>query len=141
MSVRAVMDLDPDLPDHGPSARRMGEGFAGEVRESEPEELCAAMTYEGDQAKVVVGVDGSERNRAAVDYAVASALAANRPLVLIGVVDVGVPEQQEAAAARGHEWLILEDIRDRVVAEHPQLSVRTLVRFGHPVSSLLATDG
>lgn len=99
------------------------------------------MTYEKDQAKVVVGVDGSERNRAAVDYAVASALATAEPLMLVGVVDVGVPDQQEATAAQGHEWLILEDIRDRVVAEHPQLNVRTLVRFGHPVPSLLATVG
>ena len=99
------------------------------------------MTYEGHQARVVVAVDGSERNWAAVDYAVASALAANRPLMLVGVVDVGVPDQREAAAAPGHEWVLLEDIRDRVVAAHPQLSVRTLVRFGHPVSALLATVG
>jgi nucleotide-binding universal stress UspA family protein len=131
----------PTCPDHGLSARRMGEGFAGEVRESEPEEMCAAMTYEGDQAKVVVGVDGSERNWAAVDYAVASALATSGPLMLVGVVDVGVPDQQEAAATAGHEWVLLEDIRDQVVAAHPQLSVRTLVRFGHPVSALLAAVG
>jgi nucleotide-binding universal stress UspA family protein len=96
------------------------------------------MTYEGDQAKVVVGVDGSERNRAAIDYAVTSALATSRPLMLVGVVDLGVPDQPEAP---GHEWLLLEDIRDRVVVEHPQLSVRTLVRFGHPVSALLASVG
>lgn len=94
-----------------------------------------------NQAKVVVGVDGSERNQAAVDYAVTSALATSRPLMLVGVVDVGCPDQAGAAAAPGHEWVLLEDIRDRVVAEHPELSVRTLVRFGHPVSALLASVG
>lgn len=133
--------LIPMCPDHGLSAQCMDEGFAGGVCESEPEELCVAMTYEKDQAKVVVGVDGSERNRAAVDYAVASALATGGPLMLVGVVDVGVPDRREADADAGHEWVLLEDIRDRVVAAHPQLSVRTLVRFGHPVSSLLATVG
>lgn len=100
----------------------------------------AAMMYE-NQAKVVVGVDGSERNQAAVDHAVTSALATRLPLMLVGVVDVGVPDHTEAAAAPGHEWVLLEDIRDRVVAEHPELSVRTLVRFGHPVSALLASVG
>lgn len=98
------------------------------------------MTDRNGQAKVVVGVDGSERNRAAIDYAVASARAESRPLMLVGVVDVGVPDQHESAAP-GHEWVLLEDIRDRVVIEHPRLSVRTLVRFGHPVSALLATVG
>ncbi|WP_328531076.1 universal stress protein [Nocardioides sp. NBC_00368] len=99
------------------------------------------MTREHDRAKVVVGVDGSERNLAAIDYAVSSALTTSRPLMLVGVVDVGVPEQPEAAAAPGHEWVLLEDLRDRLLAEHPRLSVRTLVRFGHPVSALLASIG
>jgi len=99
------------------------------------------MTHEVDRTKVVVGVDGSERNRAAIDYAVTSALATNRPLVLVGVVDIGVPDQPESTEATGHEWLLLEDIRDSIVAAHPRLSVRTLVRFGHPVSALLASVG
>lgn len=101
----------------------------------------ATMTYERDETKVVVGVDGSERNRAAIDYAVTSALATSRPLKLVGVVDVGVPDQPATAEVPGHEWVLLEDIRDQVVAEHPRLSVRTLVRFGHPVSALLASVG
>ncbi|MFI5623623.1 universal stress protein [Nocardioides sp. NPDC051685] len=99
------------------------------------------MRNEVDRTKVVVGVDGSERNRAAIYYAVAAALATGRPLMLVGVVDVGLPDQPEADEAPGHEWLLLEDIREGVMAEHPRLSVRTLVRFGHPVSALLASVG
>ena len=99
------------------------------------------MTHEVDRTKVVVGVDGSERNRAAIDYAVTEAEATSRPLLLVGVVDIGVPDQPESTEATGHEWLLLEDIRDSVVAEHPRLDVRTLVRFGHPVSALLASVG
>jgi nucleotide-binding universal stress UspA family protein len=98
------------------------------------------MRYEGDQSKVVVGVDGSERNAAAIDYGATSALATDRPLMLVGVVDIGAPDR-DAPGGPGHEWVLLEDIRDRVVAEYPRLSVRTLVRFGHPVSALLATVG
>lgn len=99
------------------------------------------MTYAGDQGIVVVGVDGSERNQPAIEYAVASALASQRPLMLVSVVSFDPAEPHRAESGPDREWTLLEDIRDRLVEKHPRLRASTSVRFGHPVSSLVSTVG
>ena len=53
------------------------------------------------EPRVVVGVDGSEPNRAAVAYAIAEAAASGRPLVPIGAVRHPVRHQDGAVDARG----------------------------------------
>jgi nucleotide-binding universal stress UspA family protein len=90
---------------------------------------------------VVVGVDGSERNEAAVEYAVAEALAQDRPLLLVVAVDDAGPMLDGAATVADHYEAMLAELRERIVAVHPGMAVHTSVRFGHPVGMLLDRTG
>jgi nucleotide-binding universal stress UspA family protein len=91
-----------------------------------------------DAPAVVVGVDGSESNRAAVDYAIREAADTNRPLILVGVLDdPGFRATSLPYTESEHEWEVLTRITVAAVARHPQLRVRRLVDFGNTVDRLL----
>jgi nucleotide-binding universal stress UspA family protein len=88
---------------------------------------------------VVVGVDGSERNRAAITWAVADAVAARRPLELVHVLD----ERRVPNPIHGLEtddqraWRLLESVEAEVRAQAPDLVVRTDVAVGAAGASLV----
>jgi len=91
-----------------------------------------------DAPAVVVGVDGSENNKAAVDYAIGEAAATNRALVLVGVLDdQGFRVQTSPYPESEHEWEVLTKITVAAVRDHPGLRVRRVVDFGNTVHVLL----
>lgn len=95
------------------------------------------MDEQGTLARVVVGVDGSERNVAAIDWAVAESRTRHVGLVLVGVAGLG--------ATRAHVWsggetlqyaeaetsALLERVAGRVRTQTPE-SVETVLRVGEP---------
>lgn len=90
---------------------------------------------------VVVGVDGSERNEAAIAYAVAEAVAQDRPLLLVTAVDYGGPVLDSVGTVADHYHGMLAELRERIVDEHDGLTVRTEARSGHTVGTLLTNTG
>lgn len=91
-----------------------------------------------DDPAVIVGVDGSESNKAAVDYAIAQAAATNRSLVLVGVLDdQGFRERVSPYPESEREWEVLTKITVAAVRDHPRLRVRRVVDFGNTVHVLL----
>ncbi len=92
-----------------------------------------------DRPAVVVGVDGSEPNEAAIEYAAAEAVASGRSLLLMTAVEGRGPTPEDAAT--DHYESMLGEIADRVRSTYDGLSVRTLVRSGHPVPTLLSSTG
>jgi nucleotide-binding universal stress UspA family protein len=91
-----------------------------------------------DAPAVIVGVDGSESNAAAVDYAVLEAVQTNRALVLLGVLeDPGFRAQARPHPESEREWEVLTRITVAAVRDHPRLRVRRVVDFGKPVDVLL----
>ncbi|MFE6508762.1 universal stress protein [Nocardioides sp. NPDC057767] len=87
------------------------------------------------EPRVVVGVDGSEPNRAAVAYAIAEAEASGRPLVPVGAVQHLVRHVEDALD--GRRWSVLAEIEREVAAEHPEVRTVSLIEFDHPVPALL----
>jgi nucleotide-binding universal stress UspA family protein len=87
------------------------------------------------EPRVVVGVDGSEPNRAAVAYAIAEAAASGRPLVPIGAVRH--PVRQQDGAVDGRRWPVLGEIERQVEAAHADVRTVSLIEFDHPVPALL----
>jgi nucleotide-binding universal stress UspA family protein len=87
---------------------------------------------------VVVGIDGSKANVAAVDWAADVAHTAGVPLVLAHVVDsslrssrfVTIGQVRKAANA------IVFGAADQVVERHPDVEVIFCQQFGHPSSTL-----
>jgi nucleotide-binding universal stress UspA family protein len=91
-----------------------------------------------DSPAVVVGVDGSESNRAAIDYAMCEAAETNRSLVLVGVLDdPGFRAQVSPYPDSEREWEVLTKITVAAVRDHPRLRVRRVVDFGNTVNVLL----
>jgi len=88
---------------------------------------------------VVVGVDGSERNRAAVAYAVHEASATSRPLACLAVLDdfVFPLPHRSMIADDEREWRVLDKIAHEATHENPHLIVRRDVQFGDTVDTLL----
>ena len=87
------------------------------------------------EPRVVVGVDGSEPNRAAVAYAIAEAAATGRPLVPIGAVRH--PVRHQDGAVDGRRWPVLKEIERQVEAAHAGVRTVSLIEFDHPVPALL----
>ncbi|WP_067429786.1 universal stress protein [Nocardioides jensenii] len=84
---------------------------------------------------VVVGVDGSRNNQAAVRYAVEEAAGTRRPLLLVAVLDdtgdPSVPQQSPP------DWTLLNAIGRRATRQHPDLRVRSTLEFGDVPARLL----
>lgn len=99
------------------------------------------MSIEQDEAdrSIVVGVDGSERNRAAVAWAAELAAATGRPLDLLAVLDdydFPLPHHRPSADDE-IEWSVLNRLAHEVTAEHPGLTVRRRVEPGGSVKGLV----
>jgi nucleotide-binding universal stress UspA family protein len=91
-----------------------------------------------DAPAVIVGVDGSESNKAAIEYAVQEAAETNRSLVLVGVLDdPGFRAQARPYPGSEREWEVLTRITAAAVRDHPRLRVRRVVDFGRTVDVLL----
>ncbi|WP_082599463.1 universal stress protein [Nocardioides sp. Root151] len=88
---------------------------------------------------IVVGVDASPSNAAAVDYAAHDATATGRDLVLVVAVDdsvIPVPHH-DVRFDTSHEWQLLHETERRLRADHPDLTVHHEVRFGGAAHCLL----
>jgi len=93
-----------------------------------------------DEARsVVVGVDGSERNRSAVAYAVHEAADSGRALTLLAVLDdFAIPIPHHSLLPDDErDWQVLNEIAEATRQDHPELTVHRDVRFGGAVSTLL----
>lgn len=91
---------------------------------------------------VVVGVDGSSRNAAAIEYAAELAHRTGRPLRLTSVVDSSAEAAvmrlvTPGATAWGTSPSVLQASRARAARAHPGLAISEQVREGSPVSGLL----
>lgn len=91
---------------------------------------------------VVVGVDGSERNVAAVDWAVAEARACGLPLLLVGVAAAGTMSTAWAGEgalqySESETKAYLERVLDRVPDRERLEAVDPVVRVGEPGRELL----
>jgi nucleotide-binding universal stress UspA family protein len=99
------------------------------------------MTTTGGESErsIVVGVDGSQRNRPAVAWAVAEAAATGRPLHLLAVLDdYAFPLPHHRANADDElEWTVLNRIAHEVTDAHPGMTVRRMVEEGGPLKGLL----
>jgi nucleotide-binding universal stress UspA family protein len=88
---------------------------------------------------VVVGVDGSERNRAAIGWAIAEAMATGRPLNLVHVVDERrVPSPFHGLETEDqHAWSVLDAVESELPEDAPTVIVRKEVAVGHVATTLL----
>lgn len=93
------------------------------------------------ETTVVVGVDGSEHNEAAVDYAAAEAAASGAQLRLVTVVDHNSPLIGEPVPVADHCLRMLEEVRTRIVRAAPDLTMDLRVRHGNPAAALLESAG
>jgi len=88
---------------------------------------------------VVVGVDGSERNRSAVRWAAAEAAVAGRPLMLVHVLD----ERRVPSPLHGlklddqYAWGLLDDVAAELRDRYPDLLVRKDVEVGGVATTLV----
>jgi len=108
------------------------------TRQGVQETPLSADEAASDRA-VAVGVDGSERNRAAVSWAAAEAAAAGRPLVLVHVLD----ERRVPSPLHGlrlddqYAWGLLDDVAVELRDRYPDLLVRKDVVVGGVATSLV----
>lgn len=89
---------------------------------------------------VVVGVDGSDRNRAAVTWAVHEAEATDRPLTLLSVLDdydIPVPHRS-GGRDDDMDWTGLHQLATDISLDRPELPVHAEMAADGTVRSLLA---
>ncbi len=87
---------------------------------------------------VVVGIDGSPGNEAAIGYAVTEAVDSARPLTLVSVCSAyGFDLPGVSATTDSVEWSTLHQVCDHLASEHPTLDLRRDLRAGDPVEFLL----
>jgi nucleotide-binding universal stress UspA family protein len=88
---------------------------------------------------VVVGVDGSRRNRAAIEWAAEEAIACGRPLTLLLVLDdraLPVPVHDTADDLLG--WRLLNEVATDLAARHPAAVIRKEMAVGADDCGLIA---
>lgn len=99
----------------------------------------AAVDWEDPSRSVVVGVDGSERNKAAIAWATHQALGAGHPVTLLHVLDdyaFPVPHHSmDSDNERG--WRVLNQVKADLITSHPALAVRHEMASGATVRRLL----
>lgn len=87
---------------------------------------------------VVVGVDGSDRNRAAIDWAAQEAESSARPLHLLWVLDDDVAIRHPSSVTHpDRDLAVLQDLAAGVGRDRPELTVHPTLTSGGPVTSLL----
>lgn len=87
---------------------------------------------------VVVGIDGSPGNQAAIDYAVTEAAESGRPLTLVSVCPAhGFDLPGVSAHTESREWHSLNQVSDDLAGKHPEIDLRRDLRAGDPVQHLL----
>jgi nucleotide-binding universal stress UspA family protein len=89
---------------------------------------------------VIVGIDGSDRSRAALEWAVGDAESSGRPLIMLAAIWPTASMRQprtddEVAAVRNG----LDQVAARVRELHPNLTVTTEVSLGTAVQALVTT--
>jgi len=89
---------------------------------------------------VVVGVDGSERNQAAIDWACAEAVATHRPLTLLHVLDErGIPGPfHRLETDDQHSWRLLNRVEGSIRGSAAGVSLRKELAVG-PVDRCLVS--
>jgi nucleotide-binding universal stress UspA family protein len=99
----------------------------------------AAVDWEDPGRSVVVGVDGSERNKPAVAWATHQALGTGRPLTLVYVLrDYAFPIPHHSMASDDEQGRqVLDQIETHLRTHHPDMAVRPEMASGAPVSCLL----
>jgi nucleotide-binding universal stress UspA family protein len=97
-----------------------------------------APVWEAAGRPVCVGVDGSWRNRAAIDWALRQADATARPLDLVGAVPV---HDEAEDGIDEHHWASLDELAARLRRVRPGVAVRRVLSAGGAVPCLLARSG
>jgi len=106
---------------------------------SAPEWKTLPVNWQDRTRAVVVGIDGSAGNEAAIAFAIDEALSAGRPMTLLAVhVPRVVPTPHQVLALEDEDtWCILDRAVKRTRAGHPELTVRLEMQVGDPVDCLL----
>jgi nucleotide-binding universal stress UspA family protein len=104
------------------------------------QETPSSADDEASDRAVVVGVDGSERNRAAVSWAAAEAAVAGRPLMLVHVLDERrVPSPLHRLQLDDeYAWGLLDSVEGELRDRYPDLVVRKDVEVGGVATTLVA---
>jgi len=94
---------------------------------------------------VVVGVDGSRRNRAAVEWAAEEATASGRPLTLLLVLDdrafpLPLHDQplRDLNGGSAQGWQLLNEVETSIASQYPSALIRKEMAVGADDCSLIA---
>lgn len=97
-------------------------------------------------APIIVGVDGSEQNHTALDFAFEMAALHHVPVWMVHAWDIPAPYTWNAAAISGmrDQWKQLarhqlDSIAEQWQRKHPEIEVDQKLRQSHPVLALLDT--
>lgn len=101
--------------------------------------LSAPPRWSEPDKAVAVGIDGSERNHAAIAWAAAEAALGRRPLLLVHVLDERrVPSPfHRLETDDQHAWRLLDSVESELRRTAPALVVRKDVPVGHVATSLV----
>jgi nucleotide-binding universal stress UspA family protein len=104
-------------------------------------EMRAQPWYDEGKA-VVTAVDGSERNHAAIAWAIAEAAISGRPVKLVHVLDERrVPSPFHAPGTDDeHAWALLDRLQAEILTMSPTVVVQEEVIIGHVADSLLSAS-